>query len=177
MDCKLTSQIATGAHASSLKVPAAVHDYVDSVTLVDGLGRIVQVTEKEQLEAVRANLGLLGIVTEINFNAVKAFKVRERQIDLSAQEGKVENIIVDMVRQYEYANLYWFSLNKKAILHAFERVDASSSGAGHRAIWDPQVTSLIPWAYSKLVNVLNGLDVNAMCAFASLRAGILTTNF
>ncbi|KAI9358000.1 hypothetical protein DFJ73DRAFT_794181 [Zopfochytrium polystomum] len=167
--------IATGAHSSSLRYGAAVHDHVVGFTVVDGTGAVRNVSKTDggdgdAFRALQTNLGMLGIVVDVTFQAVDAFKVRAVQVDLSAQEGNLENVIVDQARAHDFANFYWFVSQKTAVLHGFDIVPAATAGTGYRKTWDPY-TAAVPWAWSTIVQpILDATSEDVLCLLADARA-------
>ncbi|KAJ3347391.1 hypothetical protein HDU91_006790 [Kappamyces sp. JEL0680] len=164
--------IATGAHSSSLKVHSGVADHIVAVTLVTGMGEVVRLTSDDpDFCAIHTNLGALGIITEVTFQAVPLFKVRGQQINLSSRIDTLPNDLVGLVQDHDYANLYWFLGNNNAILHTYNKVDAATPGNGHRTTWDPTFASFVPWVYYKAIEALNNVfSENEMCLLAKTRA-------
>jgi FAD/FMN-containing dehydrogenase len=113
--------IATGAHSSSLKYPAAVHDHTLSFTIVDGTGTVRTITRKDgdAFFAARTNLGLLGVVVDVTFQAVDAFKVEAKQVDLSASVDHLEDVLIEQARSYDFANTYWFVTSRLSFLSRY----------------------------------------------------------
>lgn len=54
--------IATGAHGSTIKYNSTLSSQVVKMTVVDGLGNVVEISDKSDLKAFKVNLGLLGIL-------------------------------------------------------------------------------------------------------------------
>ncbi|KAJ3317409.1 hypothetical protein HDV06_001652 [Boothiomyces sp. JEL0866] len=168
----VAGSIATGAHSSSLKVQSGVADHIIAVKLVNGLGQVVEIKKGDpDFLAVHTNLGALGILTEVTFQAVPLFKVKGEQIDLSNQIDTLPDDIVGLVQQHDYANLYWFADNNAAILHTYNKVDPATPGNGYRTTWDPSFSSIVPWVYYKAIAELNKIGTeNEMCLLAETRA-------
>lgn len=93
-----------------------------AVELINGKGELVHLTKDDQdFRGIHTNLGALGILATVTFQAVPLFKVRGQQISIPTQD--MPDKIVDLVRQHDWANLYWFSENNQAILHVYDKVD------------------------------------------------------
>lgn len=56
----LGGAIGTGAHGSTIKYNASISSQAVSVRIVDGLGQIQDISNPEDLNALRIHLGLLG---------------------------------------------------------------------------------------------------------------------
>lgn len=56
----LGGAIGTGAHGSTIKYNASISSQVVGVRIVDGMGKIQDITNPEDLNALRIHLGLLG---------------------------------------------------------------------------------------------------------------------
>ena len=126
----VAGSIATGAHSSSLKVHSGVADHIIGCKLVNGRGELITLTHQDRdFAAIHTNLGALGILVEVTFQAVPLFKVRGKQIPITDLDAMPDQL-VGLVKQHDWANLYWFSSNNKAILHTYNKVDASTPGKG-----------------------------------------------
>lgn len=58
--CSLGGAIGTGAHGSTIKYNASISAQVVKLTIVDGTGRLQEISNQEDLKSFRLNLGLLG---------------------------------------------------------------------------------------------------------------------
>lgn len=56
----LGGAIGTGSHGSTIRYNASISSQVVGLTVVDGLGRVLKITNSRDLRAFRLNLGLLG---------------------------------------------------------------------------------------------------------------------
>lgn len=63
----LGGAIGTGAHGSTLKYNASISSQVVGVRIVDGIGKIQDITHPEDLNALRIHLGLLGKLSWMNY--------------------------------------------------------------------------------------------------------------
>lgn len=57
----LGGAIGTGAHGSTIKYNASISAQVAKMTIVDGRGDVVEISDPTDLKAFKINLGLLGI--------------------------------------------------------------------------------------------------------------------
>ncbi|KAI8892340.1 hypothetical protein BC833DRAFT_612018 [Globomyces pollinis-pini] len=165
--------IGTGGHGSSLKYPSATHDYMVAAKLVDGTGQIINITEDHpDFPAFRVNLGALGILTEITLNTLPLQKLYAKNIELDFNDATLN--MVDIVKQYDFANVFYFPYNKKAIIATFTGVDPTTPGNGYKTAWDspslPIPASVTQWVTQKAVDTLNKLaNQDQICALENLR--------
>ncbi|OXA60733.1 L-gulonolactone oxidase [Folsomia candida] len=71
----LGGAIGTGSHGSTIKHYSSISSQVISLVVVDGLGKLVQITDEAELRSFRINLGLLGIVVRITLLTQPLYKV------------------------------------------------------------------------------------------------------
>lgn len=71
----LAGAIGTGAHGSTIKYNASISSQVVGVRIVDGKGKIQDISNPEDLSALRLHLGLLGMSTFFIENSLQAFKM------------------------------------------------------------------------------------------------------
>ena len=125
-------------------------------------------------DLVHTNLGAIGILVEVTFQAVPLFKVETKQIDLSNQLETLPDDIIGLVKKFDYANLYWFTENNGAILHTYNKVAPETPGNGVRNTWNPSFSSIVPWGYYKVIELLNNVfSENEMCLLAGTRVSAL----
>lgn len=58
----LGGAIGTGAHGSTIKYNSTISAQVVRMTVVNGLGEIVEISDPEDLKSFKVNLGLLGMI-------------------------------------------------------------------------------------------------------------------
>ncbi|KAJ3059622.1 hypothetical protein HK102_009901, partial [Quaeritorhiza haematococci] len=167
--------IGTAAHGSSLKQGAFIHDNVLAAKVVDGLGQIREVTSGDELLALRTHLGMLGIVVEVTLKVVDRFKVRAQQIDITDKVPDLENQIIPLIQQHDYATVSWFTWNEKALMQVYDVVPSSTEGEGRSLSWEPVpdiVGPIVPWAINIGLSVYNSItNTDIQCKVANLRHG------
>jgi len=99
--------IGTGAHGSSIKYTSSISEQVIGVTIVNGRGSILEISEEEDLRAFRIHLGLLGIVLSVTLRTEPMYKVRANNYVVS-DETLLDGSFVDMVTSTDQISLYWF---------------------------------------------------------------------
>jgi FAD/FMN-containing dehydrogenase len=67
--------IGTAAHGSSLLHPTSLSEQAISMTIIDGHGSLRVISDPKDLNAFRVHLGLLGILVNVTFATVPAFKM------------------------------------------------------------------------------------------------------
>jgi hypothetical protein len=99
--------IAVGAHGTGLK-SSTISDEVMELTLVDAKGEphYIQQHHGEILDAARVSLGTLGVVYSAKLRMHRAFNVHVE--DRFVPRKEVIAGMKDILRTYEFVELYWF---------------------------------------------------------------------
>lgn len=63
----------TGAHGSTIKYNSSISSQVVKMTVVDGRGNVIEISDPTDLKAFKINLGLLGIYSSSLFRIYKYF--------------------------------------------------------------------------------------------------------
>ncbi|CAM8899669.1 unnamed protein product [Rhodiola kirilowii] len=130
--------LGTGAHGSSLwGKGSSVHDYVVRARVVspgsaaDGYVKVHDVdsiNNLTDLNAVRTNLGVLGIVSQMTFKLQPMFK---RSITyLTESDSDLADIAANFGQEHEFADITWYASQGKAIYRVDDRVPFSTPGDG-----------------------------------------------
>ncbi|KAL9689726.1 hypothetical protein QQ045_010115 [Rhodiola kirilowii] len=130
--------LGTGAHGSSLwGKGSSVHDYVVRARVVspgsaaDGYVKVHDVdsiNNLTDLNAVRTNLGVLGIVSQMTFKLQPMFK---RSITyLTESDSDLADIAANFGQEHEFADITWYASQGKAIYRVDDRVPSSTPGDG-----------------------------------------------
>ncbi|CAM8907418.1 unnamed protein product [Rhodiola kirilowii] len=130
--------LGTGAHGSSLwGEGSSVHDYVVRARVVspglaaDGYVKVHDVdsiNNLTDLNAVRTNLGVLGIVSQMTFKLQPMFK---RSITyLTESDSDLADIAANFGQEHEFADITWYASQGKAIYRVDDRVPFSTPGDG-----------------------------------------------
>ncbi|MCI2959328.1 FAD-binding protein [Agromyces atrinae] len=116
----------TGTHGTGIGFGGLATQIV-SVTLVDGTGEFVRVSESENAEllpAARLGLGALGIVVEVTLQLVPAYVLHavERPESLDEVLGAWE----ERVRAADHFEFYWFPHTDRALTKTNTRLPADA---------------------------------------------------
>lgn len=115
----------TGTHGTGGRT-TILSSHVESMTLVDGLGRIRHLdatTEPDVFSAARVHLGCLGVVTELTFRCVPAFDLEERLEVLPFDDALSK--LDDYVDANDYCKLWWLPFNDAVQVYRFNKTDAA----------------------------------------------------
>jgi L-gulono-1,4-lactone dehydrogenase len=113
----LAGAIATGTHGSSL-AHGNLASLVDGMRIVDGRGEVHELVG-ERLAGARVHLGALGVVTELSFRVVPAFRLAEtvETIPIAA----VSTALPAIARSAEYVKVWWMPHTTDAYVYRYER--------------------------------------------------------
>ena len=162
----IAGSIATGAHHSSLSVPAGMADMVTAITFVDGRGEIRRF-EGDAVEQAAVHLGMLGVVVEVTLKIEPQFKLQYGFQTGSDEE--LEYTIEDQVRSHEYARVMWFAGNGRYVIDYYNRVPMDTPGNSRHNLWSATGAAFklfgdIPY------RVLNSSLLRAQCDSALMRS-------
>lgn len=161
----IAGAMGTGAHNSSLQIPTAVGDWVEEIKLVDGNGDI-QVLTGETLDAGRVHLGLLGVIFELKLKIVPQFKLQRQAVKKPDSNLQVEGIA--LARQYAYAKIHWFPMQKTYILEALKQVPATTPGDSANNSWVTPAAAKVLNNFSLPIDLLNS-NKTLQCAAEAIR--------
>jgi FAD/FMN-containing dehydrogenase len=104
--------IATGAHGSSPKHPTVISSLVESVSLVLPNGNLTEISNEKYpppfLKALRANLGMLGIVVQIRLSVKPQFNLKV-QVTQGPQDSLMKKDgLWQQVSSCDYGMINWF---------------------------------------------------------------------
>uniref|UniRef100_A0A7N0UW17 L-gulonolactone oxidase n=1 Tax=Kalanchoe fedtschenkoi TaxID=63787 RepID=A0A7N0UW17_KALFE len=130
--------LGTGAHGSSLWGDgSSVHDYVVRVRVVspgsadDGYVKVRDLDSTNNLtdlNAVRTNLGVLGVISQMTFKLQPIFK---RSITYQSEsDGELAERAVSFGHQHEFADITWYLSQGKAVYRVDDRVPSGTPGDG-----------------------------------------------
>lgn len=137
----IAGAMGTGAHNSSLQVPAAVGDWIEEIKLVDGQGNL-RTLRGDSLDPARVHLGLLGVIYQLKIKVVPQFKLQYESKKYSDQ--RIEFEALDLARSSAYAKISWFPTHKTFFLDTYKKLPLSASGKSYNNSWSvPPIAGII----------------------------------
>jgi L-gulonolactone oxidase len=127
----MAGAIATGTHGSSL-VHGNLASLVERMRLVDGRGEVHELTG-DRLDAARVHLGALGVVTELVFRVVPAFRLAETIETLPIDD--VPAAMPAIAASAEYVKVWWMPHTPRALISRYERTTDSPTRGVPRQRW------------------------------------------
>jgi L-gulonolactone oxidase len=109
----------TGTHGSGTPL---LSTFIEEMRLVDGTGRVRELThssEPELFSAARVHLGCLGVVTEITFRCIDAFDLEERREIIP-----FDRALADLDRylaENDYVKLWWLPYTDVIQVYVYNR--------------------------------------------------------
>jgi L-gulono-1,4-lactone dehydrogenase len=128
----LAGAIGTGTHGTGARL-GNLSTQVESLRLVDGLGRVHELADGDRLRAARIGLGALGIVTEVTLRVVPAFTLRGH--DRTEQLEDVLTAFDDRVAAHRHFELFAFPYSDRAITRTNDVVDAPPQPPTRARAW------------------------------------------
>jgi len=120
--------VATGTHGSGLHT-SSLSDDVVAMTLVDARGELIEVSERDEalLCAAQVSLGSLGVIYDVTLRCAPSFNVlvENRYID----REQVLSSLDDLVRSYQFVELYWFPFADRILCMLMRHIDAPADRA------------------------------------------------
>ncbi|MBI2519841.1 MAG: FAD-binding protein [Bdellovibrio sp.] len=104
--------VATGAHGSSTRETATISSLVESLTMVNPQGEIVEYnstnTDENLWRALRANLGMLGVVVDLRLRIREQYNLHT---SITFKKEKLlfqENGLKKLISKCDHARVHWF---------------------------------------------------------------------
>lgn len=127
-DGTLGGMVATGTHGTSPHW-GTVSDSILSMSLVTSYGELVDInanSKSELLKAAKVSLGMLGIITEIELQAVDMKWVRNVKIEMSLDDFIILQSTIFF--KYEHVWIHWLIGNEWLIVQCLETRDSFEDG-------------------------------------------------
>lgn len=126
-DISIGGAIAVAAHGTGLRT-STMSDEVVAMTLVDASGDVhrLDVRDGELFDAARCSLGALGVVHDVTMRCWPEFHlhVEDRMIAVDEVLAGLD----DILRTYEFFELYWFPFTDKMWCKLMRRTDEPERG-------------------------------------------------
>lgn len=127
-DISIGGAIAVAAHGTGLRT-STMSDEVVAMTLVDARGDLhhLSAADGELFDAARCSLGALGVVHDVTLRCWPEFHlhVEDRLIDID----EVLSGLSDILRTYEFLELYWFPFTDRMWCKMMSRTDQRERAA------------------------------------------------
>jgi FAD/FMN-containing dehydrogenase len=124
--------VSVGTHGSG-QATSTLGDLVEALEVVDSEGRLRVLSEAtvgpEVMSAARIGLGLFGVIARVRLRVVPGYSVR--QVDRRLPMRETLSRVMELVRQHDSVELYWFAFNSDVWLRTVDRTDATRTFAGH----------------------------------------------
>ena len=156
----------TGAHHSSLRIEAGIHDYVERMRLVDGLGRLQQI-EGERARHLAVHLGYLGAITSITLRVEPLTKLRYGYE--IASDADLEQQVIEKISSHDYARISWFAGVGRYVLEYYDRVPLETEGRSYHNLWRSSAGP-IRLVGSLPYDAINRLPEPVQCTAANVRS-------
>lgn len=109
--------ISTGTHGSSLR-HGLISDSIIALKITLASGKTVSCSLEEKPDLFRAallSLGALGIITEVTFQAVPAFKLKWQQT-IDTDSSMLGSWNTELWKQSEFVRVWWFPYTRRAVV-------------------------------------------------------------
>lgn len=115
--------VAAGCHGSGLHQPP-ISDFVESMEVVDGLGRVRTLSNAtigpEAMDAARLGLGLFGVIHSLTLRPEPIFNVHHVDRTRADMDATLRDIR-EIVTAHDYCDVYWFPFSPWVWLKTYTR--------------------------------------------------------
>lgn len=111
----LGGAIATGAHGSSLVHPSSISDQIVRLQIIDGMGNLREISDPQDVNAFRVNLGLLGIIVKITLAIVPLFKATV-QTTLEPESILMDGTAQRWANNLDWMQMWWFPSTSNVVV-------------------------------------------------------------
>lgn len=162
----------TAAHGSSPRHSAILATAVKSVKVVTADGSLREFSEgttsPETFRALRAHLGLLGVVVQMRIQIRPQFNLDTRVTFESEKKILGGNNAVDLIRGCDFGQLHWFPSAKKVVKTCGQEDTKPADPGATNVYLDPWIPELIIKPY-KLAFHYGACDSDFNALFEKLR--------
>ena len=134
--------IATGSHGSGWGNPT-LSDLVHAVEIVTASGQLCRfeagVDSEEVMNAVRLNLGMLGIMYRITMDVQRSWVVHARDQRLSVDA--VFERLRDLIRIHDNVDLFWWPFCDEMWVKTWKKIDTRITAKPRRSLSDKLVAT------------------------------------
>lgn len=141
--------IATGAHGSTIKYNSTLSSQVVKMTVVDGLGNVVEISDKSDLKAFKVNLGLLGIVVDITLDTVPLYKVLAESY-VTSDDVLTNGVATNWAKTTDHLMIHWFPAFKEVVVSNLTFVAVQSPGNARTNVGAPATYDNLNMIASKI---------------------------
>lgn len=150
----IAGAISTGTHGSGTRM-GTIATQVKSMTLVNGQGEVVELSEDgdtDRFRAAQVSLGTLGIITRLTIRLEPAYKLK-----YTSDKAQLEEVLakIDTHNQARSFEFYWFPYTNTVQTKTMDVTDEAPKGNGIGA-WlnDIVLENGIFWVISKISRYL-----------------------
>lgn len=141
----IAGAMGTSSHGSSTKHNAVISNQVQSITLVDGLGNVQELTKKttpsDTWKAATASLGMLGIITQVRLKVQKAINLDTRVTFHSEKELFKKGGVFAPVKGCDWGVMNWFPGAKKFMKICGKETSKKAEPGANNVLLSPAVPS------------------------------------
>lgn len=129
--------VALGCHGTGYNMGTVSDEMVAmEMLLADGTWRTfsVEADGEEMMNAVRVNLGALGIIYSVTFQCVPSFNLKA--VDVRQPMQKTIGAIKDLVTGHDYVEVFWFPFNDDCWIKTWDKTDEPPTEGEPKWGWD-----------------------------------------
>lgn len=180
----LGGAIGTGAHGSSIKYNASIAAQVVKMTVVDGRGRLLVISNADDLRSFRTHLGLLGMNVQ-NFPKKKSFHHQRQHLGIVVDvtlytvplykilahnyvvpdDILTNGVAVNWAKTSDQIMFYWFPSIREVVVANLSFVPVSTPGNAYTSIVPPTY-GYFNFVFNKAKEIAYGLT-SSECTAAS----------
>jgi UDP-N-acetylenolpyruvoylglucosamine reductase len=153
----MAGAIGTGSHGSSPKHTAIISNIVRSVKVIDASGSEKVYSKKSSdqnmFKALKASLGLLGVITELRFKVIPQFNLDVKVTTHNDEELLRPNGILNVVKDCDYGQLNWFPGKKKFVKTCGHETTAPAEKGANNVLLDPKIAEGLVGTFKQVLQL------------------------